>query len=137
MLLRAAQKPIFLHQRKMKRQITLADLARELGISTATVSRALKDYPDISAETKKKVLELARKRNYRPNTMAAGLRKQESRVIGVIIPEIVNHFFSSVIKGIMQVANDQNYRVMLCQTDESYEKEKADVAALYFQIIPT
>ncbi|MEL7341736.1 MAG: substrate-binding domain-containing protein, partial [Bacteroidota bacterium] len=62
---------------------------------------------------------------------AAGLRKQESRVIGVIIPEIVNHFFSSVIKGIMQVAYDADYRVMLCQSDESYEKEVADANALF------
>ncbi|MEL6649473.1 MAG: LacI family DNA-binding transcriptional regulator, partial [Bacteroidota bacterium] len=114
-----------------KRQITLSDLAKELGISTATVSRALKDYPDISQETKRKVLALAQKLNYRPNTIAAGLRKQESRVIGVIIPEIVNHFFSSVIKGIMQVAYDADYRVMLCQSDESYEKEVADANALF------
>ncbi|MEM6343744.1 MAG: LacI family DNA-binding transcriptional regulator [Bacteroidota bacterium] len=114
-----------------KRQITLSDLAKELGISTATVSRALKDYPDISKATKQKVLALAKELNYRPNTMAAGLRKQESRVIGVIIPEIVNHFFSSVIKGIMQVAYDSDYRVMICQSDESYEKEVADANALF------
>lgn len=113
-----------------KKQITLSDLAKELGISTATVSRALKDYPDISAETKRKVIELAKKWNYRPNTMAAGLRKRESKVIGVIIPSIVNHFFSSVIKGIMEVAYDNDYRVMLCQTNESYEKELADANAL-------
>jgi LacI family transcriptional regulator len=113
-----------------KRQVTLADLAKELGISTATVSRALKDYPDISAATKKRVLELAQKLNYRPNIMAAGLRKRESRVIGVIIPEIVNHFFSSVIKGIMEVAYEAGYRVMLCQSDESYEKEVKDAETL-------
>ena len=114
----------------IKKQPTLADLARELGISTATVSRALKDYPDISTSTKQKVLELAEKWNYRPNSIAAGLRKQESRVIGVIIPEIVNHFFSTVIKGIMEVAYDAGYKVMLCQSDESYEKEVADAEAL-------
>lgn len=113
-----------------KRQVTLADLAKELGISTATVSRALKDYPDISQETKQKVIELAKRLNYRPNTMAAGLRKRESKVIGVIIPEIVNHFFSSVIKGIMEVAYEEDYRVMICQSDESYEKEVVDANAL-------
>lgn len=113
-----------------KKQITLADLARELGISTATVSRALKDYPDISAETKRRVVELAQKWNYRPNSMAAGLRKRESKIIGVIIPSIVNHFFSSVIKGIMELAYDRDYRVMICQTDESYEKEVTDAYAL-------
>ncbi|MEL6676009.1 MAG: LacI family DNA-binding transcriptional regulator [Bacteroidota bacterium] len=114
-----------------KKQITLADLAKELGISTATVSRALKDYPDISNETKARVLDLAKRLNYRPNSLAAGLRKRESQIIGVIIPSIVNHFFSSVIKGIMEVAYDRNYRVMLCQTNESYEKELADTRALF------
>ena len=113
-----------------KRQITLADLAKELGISTATVSRALKDYPDISAETKKRVLELAKLRNYYPNTIAASLRNQESHIIGVIIPEVVNHFFSTVITGIMNVAYKAGYRVMICQTNESYEKEVEDAKAL-------
>lgn len=115
----------------MKRQITLADIAKELGVSTATVSRAIKDYPDISKETKRKVMELVKKWKYRPNSMAAGLRKRESKVIGVIIPEIINHFFSSVIKGIMKVAYESDYRVMLCQSDESYEKEVVDANALF------
>ena len=113
-----------------KRQITLADLAKELGISTATVSRALKDYPDISAETKRRVLELAKLRNYYPNTIAASLRNQESHIIGVIIPEVVNHFFSTVITGIMNVAYQAGYRVMICQSNESYEKEVEDAKAL-------
>lgn len=113
-----------------KRQITLADLAKELQISTATVSRALKDYPDISEDTKKRVLALAKKLNYRPNSLAASLRKQETRMIGVIIPEIVNHFFSAVIKGIMAVAYEANYRVILCQSEESFEKEVSDSQAL-------
>ncbi len=114
-----------------KKQITLSDLAKELGISTATVSRALKDYPDISDSTKIRVLNLAKEWNYRPNSMAAGLRKRESKVIGVIVPDIINHFFSSVIKGIMSVAYDADYRVMLMQSDESYEKELVDAEALF------
>jgi len=114
-----------------RKQVTLADLAHQLGISTATVSRALKDYPDISPATKKRVLDLANQLNYRPNSIAAGLRKRESKIIGVIVPSIVNHFFSSVIKGIMQVAYEANYKVMLCQTDESFEKEVADTRALF------
>ncbi|MEZ4774180.1 MAG: LacI family DNA-binding transcriptional regulator [Bacteroidia bacterium] len=113
-----------------KRQITLADLAKELGISTATVSRALKDYPDISNETKQKVIALAEKLHYRPNTLAAGLRKRESKIIGVIIPDIVSHFFSSVINGIMDIAYQEGYRVMICQSNESFEKEVADAQAL-------
>lgn len=113
-----------------KRQITLADLAKELGVSTATVSRALKDYPDISIETKQKVIALAEQMHYRPNTLAAGLRKRESKIIGVIIPDIVSHFFSSVINGIMDIAYQEGYRVMICQSNESYEKEVADAQAL-------
>ncbi|WNJ19659.1 LacI family DNA-binding transcriptional regulator [Pontibacter sp. G13] len=114
-----------------KRQTTLADLARELGISAATVSRALKDYPDISAKTKERVMALAKERNYRPNSMAAGLRKRESRVIGVIVPSIVNHFFASVIRGIMREAYESDYRVMICQSDESQDKECTDTRALF------
>ncbi|MEZ4686683.1 MAG: LacI family DNA-binding transcriptional regulator [Bacteroidia bacterium] len=113
-----------------KKQIRLADIARQLGISTATVSRALKDYPDISPETKKRVVALARELNYRPNSLAAGLRNSETRIIGVIIPEIVNPFFAKVIKGIMEVAYEANYKVMLCQSDESFDKEVADAEAL-------
>lgn len=113
-----------------KKQIRLADIARELGISTATVSRALKDYPDISPKTKKRVIALAKEWNYRPNSLAAGLRNSETRIIGVIIPEIVNPFFAKIIKGIMEVAYDADYKVMLCQSDESFEKEVADAEAL-------
>lgn len=113
-----------------KRQVTLADLAKELGISTATVSRALKNYPDISKETKERVLSLAKQRKYTPNTIAASLRNQESHIIGVIIPEVVNQFFSTVITGIMEVAYNAGYRVMICQSNEDYEKEVADSKAL-------
>lgn len=113
-----------------KKQIKLSDLAEELGISTATVSRALKNYPDISAETKQKVIALANKWNYRPNSLAASLRNKETHIIGVIIPEVVNHFFAKVIKGIMEVAYDAGYRVMLCQSNEDYDKEVDDAHAL-------
>ncbi|MEZ4685154.1 MAG: LacI family DNA-binding transcriptional regulator [Bacteroidia bacterium] len=113
-----------------KRKPTMADLAHELGVSTATVSRALKDYPDISPETKERVLELAKAWNYRPNALAASLRKQESRTLGVLVPQIVNHFFSSVIKGIVDEAYESGYRVILCQSDESDIKEAANADAL-------
>lgn len=108
----------------------MADLAHELGVSTATVSRALKDYPDISPETKERVLHLAKAWNYRPNSLAASLRKQESHTLGVLVPQIVNHFFSSVIKGIVDKAYECGYRVILCQSDESIEKEAANADAL-------
>ena len=75
---------------------TLSKIAATLGLSVATVSKALKDYPDISFATKKKVKELAEKLNYTPNSYAQSLRNQESKIIGLIIPEIVHHFFANI-----------------------------------------
>lgn len=106
-------------------QITIKDIARELGISPSTVSRALKDHPDISQETKKLVNEVAQRCNYRPNVIALSLKGQRSNVIGVIIPQIVHYFFSSVISGIEEVANMYGYSVMLSQSGENYSKEVA------------
>ena len=104
-------------------QVTIKDIARELGISPSTVSRALKDHPDISQETKRLVNELAAKYNYKPNIIALSLRNQRSNVIGVIIPEIVHYFFSSVISGIEEVANEHGYSVMISQSAEDYNRE--------------
>ena len=81
-----------------KERITLKKIADLLGVSVPTVSRALKDYPDISKETKAAVLKLAEELHYIPNTLALNLRKNKSNIIGVIIPEVVHFFFSSVIK---------------------------------------
>lgn len=106
-------------------QVTIKDIARELGISPSTVSRALKDHPDISQETKRLVNELAAKYNYKPNIIALSLRNQRSNVIGVIIPEIVHYFFSSVISGIEEVANENGYSVMISQSAEDYNREVA------------
>ncbi|MBP5419753.1 MAG: LacI family DNA-binding transcriptional regulator [Bacteroidales bacterium] len=108
-------------------QITIKDIARTLGISASTVSRALKDHPDISAETKRQVQQLASQVNYRPNTLALGLRKSKTNTIGIIIPEIVHHFFSSVISGIDDVAYNAGYNTMLCQTNESEERERSSI----------
>ena len=106
-----------------KSQVTLKDIAKMLGVSVPTVSRALKDYPDISKNTKKAVKELAEKYNYEPNQFALNLRKNKSNIIGVMVPEIVHHFFSTVISGIVEVADREGYSVMLFQTNESYKKE--------------
>lgn len=114
----------------MTSPITIKDLARELQISPSTVSRALKDHPDISPETKKAVNELAKKLNYTPNAVALSLRKSKTNTIGVIIPEIVHFFFSTVISGIEEVAYGAGYNVMVCQSNESYEREVTDTFAL-------
>ncbi|MFO7852432.1 MAG: LacI family DNA-binding transcriptional regulator [Bacteroidota bacterium] len=113
-----------------KENVTLKDIARELEISPSTVSRALKDHPDISPETKKLVNKLADKWNYRPNPIALSLKGGESRTVGVVVPEIVHYFFSSVISGIEDYANEHGYNVMICQSNEDYEKEVNSIQTL-------
>ena len=112
-------------------QVTIKDIARELGISPSTVSRALKDHPDISVETKKSVNALAEKLNYQPNIVALSLRQKKTNTIGVIIPELVHFFFSTVISGIEDVAHQAGYSVILAQSSESYAREVAHVKALF------
>lgn len=111
-------------------QVTIKDLAKILGISVSTVSRALKNHPDISTETKQTVKELALKLKYEPNALALSLRRKKTNTIGVIIPEIVHHFFSSVISGIEDVAYKLGYNVLVCQSNESYEREVINAQAL-------
>lgn len=106
-----------------KGQVTIKDLAKELGIAPSTVSKALKNHPDISESTRKKVSELARRLKYNPNPIALSLRSSKSKIIGLVIPEIVHHFFSSVISGIEDVAYDAGYSVMIYQSNESYNRE--------------
>jgi LacI family transcriptional regulator len=111
-------------------QVTIKDIARELNISPSTVSRALKDHPDISPETKKIVNDLARELNYQPNAIALSLRGGKTNTIGIIIPEIVHFFFSTIISGIEEVAYSAGYNVIICQTNESYLREVTDTNAL-------
>lgn len=110
--------------------VTLKDIANELGVSMGTVSRALKDYPGISDKTKKAVKDLAKKLKYRPNPVALNLKRQRSKIIGVVCPKIFHTFFSSVINGIMKAADKEGYTVILVQTDESYKKEVKEAKVL-------
>jgi LacI family transcriptional regulator len=111
-------------------QITIKDIARILGISPSTVSRALKDHPDINVDTKKAVNDLASKLKYRPNAVALSLKNSRSNTIGVMIPEIVHYFFSSVISGIDDVASQKGFTVIICQSNESYDREVANARTL-------
>lgn len=113
-----------------RHQVTIKDLARELGVAVSTVSRALNDHPNISKDTKDQVLKLAKEMNYKPNKIALGLKNQSTKTIGVIIPEIVHYFFSSVIAGIEEIAYEHEYTVMFCQSNELVEKEAKDILAL-------
>lgn len=109
---------------------TLKEIATQLGISVATVSKSLKNYPDVSEKTKKAVTDLANQLNYTPNSFAVNLRTKESKTIGLIIPNTVHHFFSSVIKGILDEAEKRDYLVIILQSDENYELEKKQVKLL-------
>jgi LacI family transcriptional regulator len=110
---------------------TLKEIANLLGISITTVSKALKDYPDVSAKTKNAVKELAEQMNFIPNSFAVNLRTKESKTIGLIIPEVVHHFFSSVIEGIIEEAEKNSYLVIILQSNESLELEKKQVELLF------
>lgn len=110
--------------------ITLKKIASILELSIATVSKALKDYPDISEKTKTKVKALASSLNYTPNSFAQSLRNKESKIIGLIIPTIVHHFFSNIINGVIDAASDQGYLVITLQSNESYEDEKNKINLL-------
>jgi LacI family transcriptional regulator len=113
-----------------KQRVTIHDIARELNTTASTVSRALQDHPRISKEMKKMVWELAQKLNYQPNSLASSLRKGKGNTIGVIIPRIDRSFFSSVIRGIEDVAYEAGYNVIICQSYDSVEREKAIVETL-------
>jgi len=112
------------------KETTLKQIAEVLGISITTVSKALKNYPDVSEKTKKSVLELAKTMHYTPNSFAVNLRTKESRTIGLIIPEVVHHFFSNVINGIIGEAEKNGYLVIILQSNESLELEKKQVELL-------
>lgn len=107
-----------------KKQVSLKDLSKELNVSISTVSRALKNHPDISQELCKKIQLLAEQRNYTPNPLAMGLLRRHTKTIGVIVPDIVTHFYSSIINGIEDEAEKNGYYVVVTSSNESYEKEK-------------
>ena len=110
--------------------ITLKDIAKALNLSTSTVSRALRGSYEISPETKKLVLDYAEKVRYSPNPIALSLKENRSRSIGVIVPEIANHFFSQAIDGIEAIAYHRGYHVVIFQSHESQEREIANLQHL-------
>jgi LacI family transcriptional regulator len=114
----------------MKTKITLKKIAKEFDVSISTVSKALKDSHEISEEVREKIKAFAAFYHYKPNSLALNLRNQKTKTIGVIIPEIVHHFFSKVISGIEKVANANVYNVMICVSNESYEKEVLNMEML-------
>lgn len=111
-------------------QATIRDLALKLNISISTVSRALRNAPDVNSETKKAVHALAKELSYEPNRVAQSLRIKKTNTIGVVVPEIAMHFFSTVISGIQEYAAKHDYTVMICQSMESLRMEKTNLHTL-------
>jgi LacI family transcriptional regulator len=109
---------------------TLADIARELGVSKMTVSRAINDNPLIAAETRNKVLEVARRLNYKPNQHARALATNRSQLIGIIVPDLMNLYFAEVIRAIETVARPAGFQLLICVTDEDKTREIEEVEAL-------
>lgn len=114
----------------MKRKVTLKQIAKELDVSISTVSKSLRDSPEISEDTRQKVQAFAKLYNYKPNLIALSLKNRKTKTIGIIIPEIVHHFFATVISGIEHVANEHGYNVMVCLSDESFDKEVINMEML-------
>lgn len=114
----------------MKRHITIKDIANELGISTSTVSRALADRWDVNEETRKLVLETAKRLNYHPNPLAVALITKQSKTIGLVIPEFENSFFCNIINSIQKVLNENGYQLLITQSNESKEIEERNLRLL-------
>lgn len=115
---------------RQKSKPTIRDIAEELNVTASTVSRALNNHPRISESTKKAVLIAAKKLNYQPNNLAAALRNGRSHIIGIIVPTADRAFFSSVVRGVEEISNKANYKVMICQSYDIHEKEVMAVEAL-------
>ena len=110
-----------------KTALTMKDIARELGVSVATVSRALKDSPHISPEQRERIQSYAREHNFLPNELAGSLRRSHStpsRLIGVIVPQIAHYYFSTILSGIEEEASLRGYRIVVAQSDERFEREE-------------
>jgi LacI family transcriptional regulator len=107
----------------MKAKATLKQIAKELNVSVSTVSKALNDSPEISEQTKVKIKEYAKLKNYKPNVIGLNLKNRKTKTIGVIIPNILNSFFAKVFSGIEKVADKKGYNVITCISNESLEKE--------------
>lgn len=112
------------------RHATIVDIAKKLGVAPSTVSRALSDHPDVKKATKEKIRKLAKELRYSPNTFARSLKSNQTTTIGVIVPEIKHDFFSSAISGIEEVAYQSGYTILVCQSNESYERERVNTNAL-------
>ncbi len=115
---------------KKQYQTTIVDIAKILGVSPSTVSRALNNSSEINENTRKEIVRVANELDYRPNLLAQSLHRGDTHTIGVVIPDIQRPFFAGVLAGIQKVASEAGYRVMICQSNESHTTEILNVQAL-------
>lgn len=113
-----------------RRQTTIVDIAKAVGVSASTVSKALKGHGDIGTKTRNLVQQVATELDYQPNLVAQSLHRRETHVIGVVIPDIENPFFASVLSGIQHMASASGYKVMIYQSDESHKTEAANIQTI-------
>ncbi|MEM6317281.1 MAG: LacI family DNA-binding transcriptional regulator [Bacteroidota bacterium] len=109
---------------------TIYDIAKELQLTPSTVSRALRDHPRISRKTKKAVKEMAQQMNYQQNNVAAALRSGKTNILGVVVPRLNRSFFSSIVRGVEEVASQAGYNVMITQSNDKSANEQSNIAAL-------
>lgn len=114
----------------MKPKLTLKQIARELDVSVSTVSKALRDSIEISEETRQKIKAFAKLYNYKPNNIALSLKNRKTHTIGIILPEIIHDFFSTVISGAEEVANKRGYNVIICLSNNSFDREVMNMEIL-------
>lgn len=113
----------------MNKRTTIKDVAKALDVSISTVSRALKDSPEIGLKTRELIKKTAKAMNYRPNPIAVALKTKKSYIIGVVVPKIVNSFYASVVEGIEEVADKHGYQVFVSSSNEDFKKEKKNMNA--------
>lgn len=116
---------------KPKKEVTIYDIAQELELSSATVSRGLKNHPRIKLETRRKIQEIAHKLGYRPNTFASGLGRKNTNTIGVIVHRLNSNFITSVIAGIEKITSETGYDIIIAHSSESFAKESANALNLF------
>ncbi|MBK0382113.1 LacI family DNA-binding transcriptional regulator [Pedobacter sp. SD-b] len=118
---------------KNKKPTTIYDIAKKLNINASSVSRALANNINVSEKTKRLVLKTAKELNYKPNSIASNLRKGNNQTIGIVVPHINQNYFSNVIAGIEEIAYQKGYNIIICQSNESYQKEVKSINALINQ----
>jgi LacI family transcriptional regulator len=110
--------------------VTLADIARELGVSKMTISRAINNHPAINAETRQRVLEVARRMKYQPNQYARALTTNRSYLIGMVVPDLMHSYYAEILRAVESVAHLAGFQILVCNTDEDTAKEIPEVEAL-------